>query len=40
VLDLAGKPNLRKDLAIEARKVAREFTFQTMVQKVEAYLNI
>jgi glycogen synthase len=39
VLDLAGKPSLRKDLAIEARKVAREFTFQTMVQKVEAYLN-
>jgi glycosyltransferase involved in cell wall biosynthesis len=39
VLDLAGKPNLRKALAIEARKVAKEFTFQTMVQKVEAYLN-
>ena len=39
VLNLAGKPNLRKALAIEARKVAKEFTFQTMVQKVEAYLN-
>jgi glycosyltransferase involved in cell wall biosynthesis len=39
VLDLAGKPNLRQAVAVEARKASRGFTFQTMVQQVEAYLR-
>ncbi len=40
VLDLAGKPTLRQALAVAARKASREFTFQTMVQQVEAYLEV
>jgi len=39
VLDLAGKPDLRQAVAVEARKVARKFTFPAMVQKIEAYLK-
>lgn len=39
VLDLAGKPNLRRAVSVEARKTAQEFTFQRMVQQVEAYLR-
>ena len=39
VLSLAGNSNLSRTVAVGARKVAQEFTFQTMVQKVEAYLS-
>lgn len=39
VLNLVGNPSLRRDLAVGARKMAREFTFQTMVQNVETYLR-
>ncbi|MBI5589574.1 MAG: glycosyltransferase [Deltaproteobacteria bacterium] len=39
VLNLAGDPNLSRTVAVGARKMALEFTFQAMVQKVEAYLS-
>jgi len=39
VLNLAGNPSLSRTVAVGARKVAQEFTFQAMVQKVEVYLS-
>ena len=39
VLNLAGNPNLCCAVATGARKMAQEFVFQTMVQRVEAYLG-
>lgn len=39
VLDLADRPDLRRDVAAAGRKIAERFTFQTMVRQVEAYLS-
>jgi len=39
VLNLADNPKRCCTVAMGARKMAREFTFQTMVQNVEAYLS-
>ena len=38
VIDLAANPPLRCSVSMEARILARQFTFQTMIQKIEAYL--
>ncbi|MFH0997449.1 MAG: glycosyltransferase family 4 protein [Pseudomonadota bacterium] len=38
VINLAGNPSLCCAVAMEARIVASEFTFQTMIHKIEAYL--
>ncbi len=39
VLNLVGNPTLCCTVSVGARKLAQEFSFQTMVQKIEAYLG-
>jgi glycosyltransferase involved in cell wall biosynthesis len=39
VVDLAGKPTLRRKLAVEAKRAAQAYSAQAMIRKVEAFLS-
>lgn len=39
VLNLAGNPTLSRTVAVGARKLAQDYSFQKMVQKIEVYLS-